>query len=402
MARQKVNASLRSRESRSRLKPQHAPYWHSLYHGLAVGYRKTATGGMWQVRKRDGTQYRFATLGKADDHADANGVDVLDYRQAQNKATAFGDQQVRAASGYTVADAVDDYLAAYSGKDRKNLTTTINAHILSKFRDKLVINLTSRKIRQWHNDLSKAPIRRRGLKRVVEVDQNDPEAVRKRKATANRVLTIFKAVLNHAWREECVPSCDAWSKVRPFKGVEEPKIRYLTDKECNALVMACQPDLSVLVRAALFTGCRYGELAALEVRDYDHDAGTIYIRDSKNGKPRHVPLTDDARTLFKRLTTDKELNDLVFTHSGIPWGKNHQSRPMRKACEKAGISPPASFHILRHTYASHLAMKGVSLQVIAAVLGHADTRITEKHYAHMMPSHIADTVRANLPNLGVA
>ena len=46
-------------------------------------------------------------------------------------------------------------------------------------------------------------------------------------------------------------------------------------------------------------------------------------------------------------------------------------------------------------------MKGVPITVIAAALGHADTRITEKHYGHLAPSFVADTIRANLPSLGV-
>ena len=47
-------------------------------------------------------------------------------------------------------------------------------------------------------------------------------------------------------------------------------------------------------------------------------------------------------------------------------------------------------------------MKGVGLGVIAAQLGHADTRMTEKHYAHLAPSYVADTIRAHFPNLGIA
>ena len=61
-----------------------------------------------------------------------------------------------------------------------------------------------------------------------------------------------------------------------------------------------------------------------------------------------------------------------------------------------------NFHVLRHTHASHLAMKGVGLGVIAAQLGHADTRMTEKHYAHLAPSYVADTNRAHFPTFGIA
>jgi integrase len=74
---------------------------------------------------------------------------------------------------------------------------------------------------------------------------------------------------------------------------------------------------------------------------------------------------------------------------------------MWEACAAAGIVPAASFHVLRHTYGSRLAMREVPIRVIAAQLGHADLRITMRHYAHLAPSYVADTVRGALPSLGI-
>ena len=74
---------------------------------------------------------------------------------------------------------------------------------------------------------------------------------------------------------------------------------------------------------------------------------------------------------------------------------------MRAACEAAKITPAIGFHILRHTHASRLAVKGVGSAVIAAQLGHSDTRMTERHYAHLAPSYIGETVRANFSALGI-
>src|SRR2546430_14498394 len=86
---------------------------------------------------------------------------------------------------------------------------------------------------------------------------------------------------------------------------------------------------------------------------------------------------------------------------GGGWGRSHQHRPLREACRRAGIDPPASFHILRHTYATHLLQAGAPLPVIAANLGHADTRMTERHYAHLVPSYVAQVIRATMPKLGL-
>ena len=72
---------------------------------------------------------------------------------------------------------------------------------------------------------------------------------------------------------------------------------------------------------------------------------------------------------------------------------------MQEACSNARITPAVSFHILRHTHGSRLAMAGVPMGVIAKQLGHADTRMTERHYAHLAPNYVADTIRKNFPRL---
>ena len=158
----------------------------------------------------------------------------------------------------------------------------------------------------------------------------------------------------------------------------------------------------MLVQAALLTGCRYGELTALRVTDFNPDAGTLAIRASKSGKPRHVVLTSEGQRFFAAATAGKPGDALILSRSnGEPWGRSHQRRPLKEACAVAKISPAVSFHIPHHTHGSTLAMKGVPLPVIAKQLGHADTRMTEKHYAHLAPSYVADTIRASFPDLGI-
>jgi Phage integrase family/Transposase, Mutator family len=86
----------------------------------------------------------------------------------------------------------------------------------------------------------------------------------------------------------------------------------------------------------------------------------------------------------------------------LGWGKSNQTRPMAEACARAKIEPPANFHALRHTYASHAVMAGAPLLVVAKNLGHADTRMVEKHYGHLSQSYIADAIRAAAPRFGTA
>ena len=157
-----------------------------------------------------------------------------------------------------------------------------------------------------------------------------------------------------------------------------------------------------MVQAALLTGCRYSELARLRCDDFNADSGTLAIRLSK-GKIRHVVLTEEGKAAFADWTAERAHSDHVFLRDdGGVWGKSHQKRPLDEVSHRAGISPAVNFHILRHTHGSHLAMSGVPMGVVAAQLGHADTRMTEKHYAHLAPSYVAQTIRANFPVLGLA
>jgi integrase len=118
---------------------------------------------------------------------------------------------------------------------------------------------------------------------------------------------------------------------------------------------------------------------------------------------RHVVLTAEGRDCFQQWTAGRPSIANVFRRAtGDLWGKSHQSRPLEEASTRVNIVPHVTFHILRHTHASHLAMKGVPMGVIAAQLGHSDTRMTEKHYAHLAPSYVAETIRANFPVLGIS
>ena len=87
--------------------------------------------------------------------------------------------------------------------------------------------------------------------------------------------------------------------------------------------------------------------------------------------------------------------------NGESWGPSHQQRVMKEASEHAKIKPAVTFHVLRHCYASRSVMKGIELMVVARQLGHSDTRMVEKHYGHLAPNYVADTVRKNFTDMGL-
>lgn len=219
---------------------------------------------------------------------------------------------------------------------------------------------------------------------------------------ANRHLVTLRAALNRAWQEGHIAKNEAWIRVKPFRSVERQRSRFLNRDEARRLLNACSPDLRPLVQAALITGARYGELCQLDVRDFQADSGTLFIRDSKSGKPRHIILNDEGASYFKRLALGRLLDaPLIARSDGTRWERDHQHRPFKEAVKAASLDPGFTFHELRHTWASLTVMAGAPLIVVASNLGHRDTRMVERHYGHLTDSYIAETIRQTAPSFGL-
>src|SRR6516165_9802701 len=416
MPRKVRDASLETRTARARLKARHKPYFRLIEPGLHLGYRKLSSGpGTWIARRYVGTgDYKTENLRTADnaivladDFDEADGKRILNFAQAQQKAR--GARKTKSGP-LTVSDVLDDYLQFLDAQGRsKHALTTTRHRIEALIRPQLgkisVGALTPERLRHWRDDMAKTPARLRTLKGEEQKFRNDSphddDASRARRASANRVWTILRAALNHAFRDGKIESDVAWRKVKPFSNVDSARIRYLTVAESQRLINACDQEFRPLVQAALFTGARYSELARLQAQDFNIDAGTIAIRKSKTGKARHIILTHEGVELFRDLTIGKPGDALVLTKAGGQvWGDSNQVHYMTQAVKRAKIAPAISFHGLRHSYASLAVMNGMPLPVLARNLGHAATRMCELHYAHLAPSYLADTVRKHAPSFG--
>ncbi|WP_066722797.1 MULTISPECIES: site-specific integrase [Hyphomicrobiales] len=412
MARSVRDAKLETRTARAQLKASGKPYYRAIEPELHLGYRKPQSGsGKWVVRHYVGDRkYEVETIAVADDFSDADGVAILSFAQAQNEARERMKRRAHAAAGITgpltVKDAIGDYLdyLENNSKSAVDARSRSNAFILPSLGDAEVETLTTDRIAKWHADLAKSPARIRtkdGDDQKHKAAPSDPEARRRRKSTANRTLTVLKGALNRAWRAGKVRSDEAWRRVQPFKGVEAARVRYLSIAEAQRLINAADPDFRKIALAALHSGARYGELCRLEVADFNPDSGTLAVRQSKGGKPRHIVLTDEGIAAFKQLAMGRDGAEPMFVKNGAPWGSSHQNKPMAEACKNGKITPPISFHGLRHTWASHSVMNGMPLMVVAKNLGHADTRMVEKHYGHLAPSFVADAIRAGAPRFAI-
>ncbi len=368
MGRTVRNAKLDTRSARAKLPVAHALYWTTISRGCALGYRKGKKGGTWSVRfLRDSKEYNYERLGAADDARDADRLTVFSFAQAQAWARAWFEGKATDQAGgsttpdrpYTIADALHDYRADYlrrGGKATDRLDASATALIQPELGSVELRNLTKTRLVKWHQTLAETPARLRtrpGTKQKYRANDGSPDAVRQRRSSANRVLTILKAALNHAHREGKCTTDDAWRTVRAFREVDAARLRYLSEDEMIRLTNASTAEFRLLVIAALLTGCRYGELAAMTIDDFNPDAGTLRVRTSKSGKPRHVVLTPEGRDFVAQHAAGKPGHARLFPHgNGKPWTKSQQRRPLTAACIAANINPPVNFHGLRHYVAS--------------------------------------------------
>lgn len=406
------HARLESPSARARLKRGRQPHWQALVEGkVHLGWQcwKGEPAGRWVLRRYIGNRkYRTVALGLADDAAKADGARVLTFEQAEAKARVMVETPNGKLERLTVRQAFDRYIAYKRalGQSVKDVLSRGAAHILPPLGDLVVAELTAEQLRKWLATLAAQPAQTRpkaGKPQFQRAPTTDKE-IRARRASANRVLTMLKATLNHAYDEERVGNHDAWGrKLKPFRNVEVARVRYLTVAQAERLLNACDPDLRSLARAGLETGARYSELARMEAHDFNPDSNTVTIGKSKSGKARHVILTPEGAEFFRQHCAGRGDTKPIFQRAnGAVWNASDQARPMRTACARARITPAIGFHALRHTWASLAAMNNVPLLVIAKNLGHTDTRMVEKHYGHLAPSFIVDAIHAGAPRFGTA
>jgi integrase len=412
MARTVHHHRLAKRAERARLQPAREPYWALIAEGQHLGYYKGDRGGRWVARYRPPGRaggYQKRTLGAADDTADANGQTVFDWKQAQDAARAWfallDANGGRVAGPYLVADALDDYLAGFRGKSVEKTRYRVESAIRPTLGGLDCDKLTAVKLRNWLEGRAASPARLRSSalsSRKNERAADTPEAKRARRATANRDWAVLRAALNAAYRAGRIASDDAWRRVKPFQKADGARLRYLSDDEARRLVNACDPAFRPLVQAALLTGARYQELAAARVQDFDAGAAVLLLTDTKAGKARPCYLEADGAALMTSAALGRRAFDLLFPRpDGGRWGPSQQARFMARASEAARLEPAATFHDLRRSYGARLARAGVPMAVIAEALGHADERVTRRHYAHLAPAYVGETIRRHAAGLGI-
>jgi integrase len=219
------------------------------------------------------------------------------------------------------------------------------------------------------------------IKRASEVQES----------TVNRELNTNLNMFNKAVQWD-------YLKESPGKGIKKLKEsssrapEFLSEGEISSLLQSCPERIFPLVFTAIYTGCRQSELFNLKWEDINFEKNQIVIQSkedwhTKSYRYRVIPIDDDLKYMLAYLKENSNGREYVFPAlNGGKLNKNQIRRSYMKAVKTAGINS-TDFKILRHTYASHLVMRGINIRTVQKLLGHHSVKVTEK-YSHLAPDHL--------------
>lgn len=217
--------------------------------------------------------------------------------------------------------------------------------------------------------------------------------------TINNALSALRKALESAADWDMIKRTDVprivWLKV------EEQPFDFLTFDESPKVAAALRGEApwGSMIPFALNTGLRLGELRAVRGEDVDRKQRQVTVSRSawkdvvagtKGKRVRVVPLNDEAMAAVERTGVTR---GLLFTAGGEMLTKEQCKWPLWRACDLAGIGRRVGWHVLRHTFASHLVMRGVSLKAVQELLGHTTLAMTMR-YAHLQPNYLRGAVDA--------
>jgi integrase len=296
---------------------------------------------------------------------------------SRDNIEAFPDAESRRR---TVADAIDSYTLQYSGRDGAIIKR------LSWWKEQYgscpLADFSQAKIKDGLRQLTRERAKRyAGKHGRVSLGRT------KAPATVNRYRQGISSVMSWALDE-------SWIAKNPALGIkrqQEPRgrVRWLDDAERVALLDASDKsdwrDLGLLVRLALSTGARQGELLNLRWQDIDLKAGIAYVGKTKNDEPRVLPLIEPVRKLLAAKARPIKGGLLFPAQRDTEQPYNGFRRYWELALTEAKTTN-FRFHDLRHSCASYLAMNGASTIEIGDVLGHK-TLAMVRRYSHLSVAH---------------
>lgn len=242
-----------------------------------------------------------------------------------------------------------------------------------------------------------------GRMRIAQITARDIERYKAKaldegvsRKTINNRLMIFNKCVWTAYEWLALPGSPPairWLKYVPTVA------DYLSPDECSLLLSCAEGTVHEMLLTALRTGMRQGELKGLQWSSIDWQSGSITVQHSrcdytgellspKNNRPRHIPMDADLQEILLKRRQD---TGYVFVDvDGRPFDGKRLQRRLDAISKKAGLRK-IGWHTLRHTFASHLVLRGVPITAVQMLLGHASISTTMR-YAHLAPATLRTAI----------
>ncbi|MDR2821105.1 MAG: site-specific integrase [Desulfovibrio sp.] len=221
-------------------------------------------------------------------------------------------------------------------------------------------------------------------------------------ATAKKILALFRNIFNRCKNWEMIPEtaiCPV-SKLKKIK-VDNEQERFLTRREASFLLDALifiNCKLYYITKISLYSGMRLSEILEIQKQNINLNAGIIYIQDAKSGN-RPAYISDELKKDLKVLLNDKKSNYVLHDDKGKKLSKYNISQQFARVIKEIGFNDNINnelhkvvFHTLRHTFCSWLAIDGVTLYTISKLVGHKDSKMTQR-YAKLSPDCMRDAIK---------
>jgi integrase len=208
-------------------------------------------------------------------------------------------------------------------------------------------------------------------------------------ASVNREMAAIRHLFSKAVEWEMIDQNPFEQGKSLLLKASNQRIRYLTEEEIDRLLEESKSakHLYRVVICAINTGMRRGEILSLRWEQIRN--GFIYLAKTKTKNPREIPINKDLAQMFKEIRKEQGLSSKhVFIYNSRVVQKVHKG--FRAALKRAGIED-FKFHDLRHTFASHVIMRGGSLKDVQELLGHKTVTMTLR-YAHLSQEHKMNAV----------
>ena len=228
-----------------------------------------------------------------------------------------------------------------------------------------------------------------------ELDRYFTERIRKASVYAARKDRInLSSAFNKAVRDKQLAEnpCHGIGKIR----IPEKLPLFFSPAELQTLLAAIdKPEIHDLVEFAAYTGLRQMELLTLRWEQVSIADGILILDNrthtTKSKKIRTVPLNRKAHEILRRRKQISE-TDFVFTLNHRPVSQVYITKLFKRYVLKAKLNPKLSFHSLRHTFASWLVQRGVSIYEVSKLLGHSSVNVTAI-YAHLQTENLRESVQ---------